>query len=131
LTLDSDEFVAPFHLPRPPFISMASFNTYDIDDAATTVTSTDYRIVGADPARIEMKNDGWTFGTTHKAAVLVYTAGYGAAAAVPEDIKTAVRIIFTDLYELRQNFVGENLRNINLAQSLLRPYRIGYLTAWT
>lgn len=131
LTLDSDEFVTPFTLPRPPFGSVTSFNVYDIDDSATAITSANYRITGDDPARIQPKADGWDLETTYKAAVIVYTAGYGAASDVPEDIKTAIRIVFTDLYENRQNYVAENLHNLKLAQSMLADYRIGHLSAWT
>ena len=131
LTLDSNEFVLPFDIPLPPFISVTSFNVYDIDDNATAVTSANYRIVGADPARIEQKADGWSLETAHKAAVIVYAAGYGGASDVPEDIKTAIRIVFTDLYENRQNYVAQNLSNLALAEEMLTDYRIGYLSSWT
>lgn len=131
LTLDSAEFVTPFHLPLPPFGAITSFNVYDEDDTATEITSANYRILGDDPARIEKKASGWTLDRDNAAAIIVYTAGYGAASAVPEDIKAAIRLVFTDLYENRQNFVAANLSNLKLAESLLDPYRIGVLTSWT
>lgn len=131
LELDQDEFILPFHIPRPPFGSVTSFKTYDIDDTATTITSSDYRIIGDDPARIEKKGSGWSLDTPHKGAVLIYTAGYGAASTVPEDIKTAIRIRFTDLYEYRQGLVSTPTQNLKLAEDLLKPYRIGHLTSWT
>lgn len=132
LTLESDEFTQPFHLPRPPFGAVTSFNVYDEDDAATEITSANYRIVGDDPARIEQKADGWSLSRDVAAAIIVYTAGYGAASAVPEDIKTAIRMKFTDLYEQRQGIlVGATQSRNALIEELLMPYRVGHLTAWT
>ena len=131
LTLDSSEFIAPFYIPLSPFIAVTSFNVYDIDDAATAITSSNYRIVGVDPARIEMKGAGWSLSTSHGAAKIVYTAGYGAATTVPEDVKSAIRIKFTDLYEKRQNVVTGAVNDLKLAEELLIDYRIGYLSSWT
>ena len=121
----------PVLRPEPAIITISSFKLIDDDDAETTITTSEYRILGADPARIEQKGDGWTVERTHKAAEIIYTAGYGAASTVPEDIKTAVRIVFADLYENRQNAVASNLKNLMLAEKMLAPYRIGHLTQWT
>jgi uncharacterized phiE125 gp8 family phage protein len=132
LELEEDEFVEPFYIPRPPFGAVTSLNMYDEDDNATEVTSAGYRIVGDDPARIVQKGDGWTIENPVKAAVLVYTAGYGAASTVPEDIKTAIRMIFTDLYENRQTvIVGTITARLPLVTELLAHYRIGHLAEWT
>lgn len=131
LELDTVEFLEPFYIPLPPFGAVTTFTTYDIDDAATVISSANYRVVGDDPARIEQKASGWSLDTPAKSAVLVYTAGYGTPATVPDEIKTAIRIVFTDLYENRQSYVSVTLQNLKLAQDLLTPYRIGHLTSWT
>ncbi len=132
LELEEWEFVEPFHIPLPPFLAVSSLKMYDEDDSATEVTSAGYRIVGADPARIVQKGDGWTIENPVKAAVLVYTAGYGAASTVPEDIKTAIRMVFTDLYQNRETVViGTITARLPLITEILAPYRIGHLSTWT
>jgi len=131
LELDSWEFVEPFFLPLPPFGALTTLKTFADDDTATTVASGNYRIVGDDPARIVQVGDGWTLERDEKAVELIFTCGYGAASTVPEDIKTAIRILFTDLYEGRQNYVTQELNRFDQVAALLAPYRIGHLSTWT
>jgi len=132
LELDSWELVEPFFLPLPPFGSLTTLKTFDDDDNATTVSSNNYRVIGDDPARLVQVGDGWTIERTDKAVELIYTAGYGAASTVPEDVKAAIRMVFTDLYENRQTvIVGTITARLPLVTELLTPYRIGHLSTWT
>ena len=131
LELDSFEFIAPFFIPNPPLVSLTTLKTFDEDDVATTVSSSNYRILGADPARIVQVGDGWTIERTDKAVELIYIAGYGAASAVPDDIKAAIVLLFADLYENRQTIVMGATSRLPLLAELLAPYRIGHLITWT
>lgn len=130
LELDSFEFIGPFYIPRPPFIAVTTLKTFDSDDNATTISSDNYRILGLDPARIEQKADGWTIDRTNKAVELIYTAGYGAASTVPNDIKAAIMLVFADLYENRQT-IGTITARLPLVVELLTRYRIGQTAPWT
>ena len=72
-------------------------------------------------------DDYWpTTRKTLNAITVRYTAGYGAAAAVPSDIVTGVRSRLSDLYEVRGAVdVPRRGRDwFDVAESLLHPWRI-------
>lgn len=112
-------------IPLAPLISVSSVTVYGIDDSATLVDSTSYRVdTASTPGRVALKNalsppvvtlrviDGVAIG---------FSAGYGDAAAVPVQIKQAVLCIIADLYSHRgddDGVIGTR------AQSLLAPYRV-------
>lgn len=78
LRLRAGEVVTPIRLPYPPFLALDTFTLYDEDNAATVVSSSDYQIAGADPARlVEDGTTGWSGGgREYDAAVIDYRAGY-------------------------------------------------------
>lgn len=87
-----------------PVISVTSILYVDSDGATQTLAANQYaadlytkRCV-IEPAY----NVTWpTLREQRNAVTVVYQAGYGAASAVPEDIKTALKLIVADMYENR------------------------------
>lgn len=67
---------APLELPRPPVISISSVTTYDVDDTATTVATSNYRLKSFNPARLVAVDGGWTLDRTIDALRVRYVAGY-------------------------------------------------------
>jgi uncharacterized phiE125 gp8 family phage protein len=112
-------------IPLPPLISVASVTTYARNDTATVLAADSYRIdAAAAPARLAIKNalapPVATLRRTDGIAV-AFTAGYGAASAVPAPIKQAILAVVADLYVHRGDeaaLVGDT------AAALLAPYRV-------
>jgi uncharacterized phiE125 gp8 family phage protein len=127
----------PIYLPYGPVIAITAF-TYTNDDAGTTsmVANTDYVLdTHSDIARV-VPIDGWPTDVadtteTANAITITYTAGYGAAAAVPEIIKQAILMQVGTLYENRQSeVVGVSSSMIHVgAQALLDTVK-SYHNAW-
>lgn len=63
-----------------------------------------------------------TVGSSFDVIEVIYDTGYGAGAdSVPYDLKQAILIAISELYEHRGNFV---IDNHNTLQSILAPYRV-------
>lgn len=93
-----------------PVVSITHIKYYDSDGALQTWDAANYQTdiygtFGQGPARI------WTaysvtYPTTRdmlNAVEVRYVAGYGAASAVPELIKSAMRLLLSDMYDERMN----------------------------
>lgn len=139
LELDSAEGQSPIWLPRPPFQSLTSFKRYETDDTLTAITSGAYYVSGDDPARLVKSTGTYTVGASEadwaaerrlRSYQLVYVAGYGAARGdVPWDIREAILRRVASSYETRVDAVFGTTQNEGTvtAESLLAPYRYGYL----
>ena len=98
---------APIVIPYGPVISLSTVGLgvsyLNDDDVTTTLTfDTDYKLDShSEPNRIYPVDDWPTdYKTDHLQAITItYTAGYGAAAAVPDLIKEAIKKRVMDLYE--------------------------------
>ena len=95
-------------LPKGPLQSVTSIKYYDADDTEYTVTSTDYIVdTYSKPGRIFIKSTAsWPTTTLRdiNGVIITFVAGYGdTASTVPSDIKAAIRLMFGDLYENREN----------------------------
>lgn len=132
LTLDSFPD-GPIILPRPPAISVTSITWTKSDETTDTVTSTDYVLDKSDDLsrhRIVLKDAfSWPSDTRDHAAVrVVYTAGYGAASAVPEVFKAAVKLVTANMYENRETLVvGTITSNLPTLETLLRNRRVDWI----
>jgi uncharacterized phiE125 gp8 family phage protein len=86
----------------------------DLNGNSQTLTLSDYAhtVTAGVPGKIVKKYDA-TYPETEygnpDAVVIRYVAGYGNAAAVPDDIKHAIKLIVTDLYEHRGTVVVGNI----------------------
>lgn len=93
-------------LPMSPLISVTSVQTLDEDDTATTYSSSYYYIItDSMPGKLIIKksiqppiNTSRLYGGFR----ITYTAGYGSiASSVPQEIKDAIMVGVTKLYETR------------------------------
>lgn len=96
-------------LPKAPLQSVSSIEYHDLADALQTLASTAYDVDAAhDPGRVSLAfGQVWPVTRPKPGAVrITFVAGYGAAAAVPEGIKTAIRFAVASWYENRGEVAG-------------------------
>ena len=116
-------------IPYPPLQSaVVTYRLTGDDDYDNTLTTADVDIA-SEPGRIILQpNESWPSGTlyTDKPIKVTYICGYGLAVAVPENIKSAILLKLSDLYENRgEVVVGVSVGRIEGAvDSLLRQYQI-------
>jgi uncharacterized phiE125 gp8 family phage protein len=117
--------------PFPPLQSVTSVTYYDEDGNAAVYASSNYIVdTVAEPGAIVLKTSKtWPTVTLQEVnGIRVrYVAGYGAAAAVPQPIKSAILLLVGTLYENRedvQNAQGISVTTLPFGvQELLMPYR--------
>lgn len=101
-------------MPKAPLQSVASVQYYDLGNNLLTLAATVYDVDAAsDPGRVVLgMNQVWPVVRLKPGAVRVaFTAGYGAAADVPEGLKHAVKVATAWLYENRgEAFDATNAR---------------------
>ncbi len=119
----SDAFPRWFSVPYPPLISVTSIVYIDTAGSQQTLDSGQYRVdIKNEPGRItEAYNVSWpaTRDLTN-AVVLTYSAGYGAAAAVPDTVKEAIKLLVNHWYEHRESVSDIPVQVLPLAvESLL------------
>lgn len=101
-------------LPRPPLQSLVSLSYWDgsavqvgsfLDPSGTSLLETDEYLVDTEshPGRLCLKPGlSWpTIESRANAVQIEYIAGYGAAAAVPERVKAAIKLRISEMYENR------------------------------
>ncbi len=95
-----------FQIPYSPVTAIASLKSYDDDDTETEMDSTTYIAdIISEPPRLALRR-GSTWPTALRpinAIAIQYTAGYGAATAVPEGLKQAILMICAHYYEGRDS----------------------------
>lgn len=91
-------------LPKAPLQSVSSIQYYDFGDVLRTLDTSVYDVdVKTDPGRISLAMAKvWPVTRLKPGAVrITFTAGYGAANAVPEELKTAIKMTVAWWYEHR------------------------------
>ena len=125
-----DGFPAWFCVPVPPLQSVTSIKYIDENGTEQTLSSSNYDVdTFSEPGRITPAYDQvWPSTRAVVNSVTVrFVAGYGStAASVPEDIRNAMHLNISDLYEHRENIVlGMTVNEINNnSKAMLRPYRV-------
>lgn len=115
-------------LPRPPLISVTSVKYIDANGVEQTMSSSDYIVdktkLYGEIALAYAKT--WPTARAQRNAVTVrFDAGYGAPAAVPEPLKSAMKLVLGDLYGQRTAGIVGTIRTDNPAvERLLAPYRL-------
>lgn len=129
--LSLDRFPNEFYLPRPPLISVASIKYLDLDGVQQTLASNQYTVDAySEPGRITPAyNVSWPTHRDHTNSIeVLYSAGYGAAAAVPQSIKDAIIFTVTQWHENRGDEGDKTLTELPAAaKALLRANSWGYL----
>lgn len=127
----ADTFLSrTIRLAYPPLASVTSVAYTDTSGDAQTVSSDDYQVdTDSEPGRLVPDWDfSWpsTQAGTVNAVTITYVAGYGAASAVPDDIKQALLMRVAHWYEHREEvIVGTSGSEVPAAvMSLLWPYRV-------
>ena len=92
------------YLPYPPLIDITEISTFAVDNTETTFSSDNYlKVTKSTPGYVAL-NQGASWPTGLRPAAgfqIVYTAGFGAAAAVPADIKLAIYTLTVEAYDVR------------------------------
>jgi uncharacterized phiE125 gp8 family phage protein len=99
-----DRFPTQIDLPLSPAQSVTTIKYFDTGGNEQTLSSDDYQTdFKKKPARIiEAISASWPAIEERLNAITVrWVAGYGAASAVPQSIKTAIKVVVTYLYEHR------------------------------
>lgn len=108
-------------MPHAPLVSVTSIAYVDAAGATQTLDPTKYLVdTKTDPGRITPAySEVWPITRWQmNAATIRFVCGYGDAAAVPQPIKTALRLL-VQYFEQREG--GEKL--IEAAERILMPYR--------
>lgn len=124
--LNLDAFPPEIEVPLPRLQSIESVKYLDADGNLQTLDASKYRVdIATEPGRITPAyGETWPSTRTVTGAVVVaFTAGYGAAADVPEPIKSAIKMHIEKHYEGEQR-VGHYLDDA--IASLLSSFRIHY-----
>ena len=116
-------------LEHTPIQSITSISYYDIDGASQTWSSSEYQTsLGHDWGTIKPEY-GYLYPQTRsgslEAVTVRFVCGYGLAAAVPDDIKHAIKLIVGHMYRNREEVVtGVTAMVIpKSVDALLSPYR--------
>jgi uncharacterized phiE125 gp8 family phage protein len=124
-------------LPYPPLLSVTSVKYYDLNGTLQTLADTNYWLNNkTEPAKINYVYDftppELQYGRPNSIEV-VFTAGYLASgtdaqkqAAVPDPIKHAMKVLLTDMYEHRGQYViGHEANKIpSYIIDLIHTYKI-------
>lgn len=118
-------------IPRPPLQSVTGVYYTNDEGVETQVSSSIYLVdVKREPGRVVLKSgESWPSATLQgiNGVRVRFVAGYGAAAAVPGPIKSALKLWLGDLYENRENtLIGIGTAVVEMpfaARALLSPYR--------
>lgn len=124
-----DVFPDAIELPRPPTLSIVSVKYLDANGVEQLLANTEYLLDDySQPGWLTLAyGKSWpdTYGVPNAVKVR-YTAGYGAAAAVPQPIKNAIVLIVGQALRgqpgLENNLYPASIPNA--AKELLQPYRI-------
>jgi uncharacterized phiE125 gp8 family phage protein len=116
-------------LPLPPFQSITAVRYTDTTGAPKTVPSTTYRVdLDGDYAAFGIDYEAyWPVDSSDRFPIAIeYLAGYANAAAVPESIKIAIKILVAHLYNNREPVVvGTSAQLMPLSvDRLLSGYRV-------
>lgn len=105
VTLYLDAFPAVIWLPRPPLQAITGNVLHYRNTAGDWAEFTGYQVdAKSTPARVAPKrNYSWPSAYREMAAIkVVYTCGYGNAAAVPTDLRHALLVLLAHWFEIRE-----------------------------
>ena len=123
-----DEFPEQIQLRYPPIIAVTSVKYYNTAGVQQTLAASEYSLdYQSEPGWIvPAYNVIWPDTLDAVNAVeVIYTAGYGGAADVPQAIKAWILLHVGHLYENREaTMPGISITPLPFLDSLLDPYRV-------
>lgn len=124
-----DKFPSRFYLMSAPMVSITSIKYLDDDGNEQTLAADQYALSPAhEPGLIQKAFDvSWPSTRTIQDAVYVEAIyGYGAAAAVPDSIKAAMKLLIAHWYENREEVtIGVAGAEMPVAaERLLFPFKL-------
>ncbi len=127
-TMVLDSWQTVIRPPWSPLVSIDSITYVDTDGATQTLSSSLYRVdTTNEPGRITAAyNTSYpSIRAVTNAITITYTAGYGAAADVPDDVKNAIKLLVGSWYEYREDATEMNLTTSpSGVKALLWPNRV-------
>lgn len=114
-------------LSNPPLISVQSVKYIAGDGTLTTIDTGDYAVYAAALRGLVAPVYGYSWPSTRDeldAVRIEFTAGYGAAAAVPQEIKQWMLLQIAHWHANREAASGTKLEPLPFIDSLLDPYRV-------
>jgi uncharacterized phiE125 gp8 family phage protein len=127
-TMVLDKFATVIRPPHPPLVSVTSIVYVDADGDDQTLSSANYRVdTDSEPGRITVAYGvSWpTIRSVTSAITITYQAGYGKAAAVPDDVKHAIKLMIGHFFEIREPVTEIKMETVPLSvKALLWPSRI-------
>ena len=96
-------------IPLPPLQSITSIDYYDTEDAAHEFDESNYFVdTKSEPGWVVLNSGASWPSTTLRPAngiCVTFVAGYGAASAVPKNVKAAMLLLIGHLYEHREDVI--------------------------
>ena len=135
--LIGDSFAAGgkgFNLPLPSLQSVTKIEYVDTTGTLVTLSAMTYIVDNvSEPARVALAPDIINWPETERGfnkVLVTFDAGYGAASAIPEDIKLAMKLLIGSWYANReaavvaQGISATELPTIVSAEALLQQFRV-------
>jgi uncharacterized phiE125 gp8 family phage protein len=130
-----DYFPTVIKLKVNPVVSLTSLKYYDTDESQQTITDSSANFQKDFLSDVGSIHEGLTnafpsIGDTINPIEIITVCGYGAASDVPDDIKHAIKLMVSHLYENREmvNVVigglAMQIEMPNVVKNLLAPYRV-------
>lgn len=132
MQFDKDELnLLVWNINKAPLTSVSSITYYDSNNALQTLAASSYEVdIYGSPARFRIKTMPNVYDRMNVLQVN-FVCGWANAAAVPQPIKDAMRMIIASNYENRQTVVtGTQVNEIpDAVNSKMSPYRNNYIFA--
>lgn len=109
-----------FNLSHRPIQSITSIKSYNEDDTFDSIDVADTILDGAN-GRLSLKSTADTLSGDRITdnTEIIYVAGYGLAADVPEWAKTAIKQLVSHWYEYREAGIEASINNVPLGAQML------------
>lgn len=123
---DSREVEEFIYVNKCPVSAITSVNYRNSEGEYVAMSTDDYEVdTVSQPVRIKITNKP-ALGNYLNAWKVVFSCGYGQMEAVPDPIKSAIKLIVGHLYEHREDVtMSSNYTLENGAKFLLEPYKLG------
>lgn len=128
-------FTLPGHailIPKSPVLNVVAINYLDMNNVQQTMPAANYTVdVACEPARITpIFGQIWPIPLPQIGSVSVtFDAGYGDASAVPQGIKSWIKLRVASLYTYREEVVAPSrgrIETLQFVDGLLDPYKVPF-----